>query len=106
LNLFWYNSPPLGALIFAVVFGFDTPPLAAGYCGPVERAVFDFSGAWYAQDTPEIRLVLSFYTASAKSSHWLESGSVHGKMKVSLAFCKKQWVVFLTKPEGKSIAKH
>src|SRR5450759_237666 len=29
-NLSGFNSPPLGALIFAVVFGFDTPRLAAG----------------------------------------------------------------------------
>ena len=30
LNLFGSNSPPLGAYTFAVVFGFDTPLLAAG----------------------------------------------------------------------------
>ena len=29
-NLFGSNSPPLGAYTFAVVFGFDTPLLAAG----------------------------------------------------------------------------
>ena len=30
VNLFGSNSPPLGAYTFAVVFGFDTPLLAAG----------------------------------------------------------------------------
>ena len=30
LNLFGSTSPPLGAYTFAVVFGFDTPLLAAG----------------------------------------------------------------------------
>ena len=30
LNLSGFNSPSLGALTFAVVFGFDTPRLAAG----------------------------------------------------------------------------
>ena len=51
-NLFGSNSPPLGAYTFAVVFGFDTPLLAAGlficatllpdYCAGIGRTRFLF----------------------------------------------------------------